>query len=335
MARGTPAKTGCIRWVAAPAVAADEYLAQVAGCAFEFDKIMPMTECIMRRVWQPAPVWADRIYPRLEAWQLQLYLNKYDFLTHMAMRGIGVATSYPIDSATRASQLVDALGLPLVIKGVRGAAGRHVRIVETLDELRATLARICAVGGQWFAQAFIPGSTFLFGGLFVDGAPVRIYAGEKLSLFPLRTGPAISMRSSNDPRLIGTGLNVMRELRVSGLASIDLMQLSDGEYCPLEINPRPWGSIAAAATANVDLFSPLAACLTGQGAAPALHYAGNVTCRIFPRYLLSPSHQNLAGIATALRDSFGKQGRDWWRAISVVDAVKRLHGASRHYASIF
>jgi hypothetical protein len=127
----------------------------------------------------------------------------------------------------------------------------------------------------------------------------------------------------------------MRELRLSGLASIDLMQLSDGEYCPLEINPRPWGSIAAAATANVDLFSPLAACLAGHVLAPELHYAADVGCRIFPRYLLSPSHQNLTGLVTAVRDSFGKQGQDWWRAISVVDAVKRLQGASRHYESIF
>jgi ATP-grasp domain len=334
-ARHTGRKTGRIRWVAAPAVDTDEYLAQVSGCAATFDNIVPMTEDVLRRLWHAAPAWADRLYPTLAPWQLRLCLNKYDFIAHMAMRGIGVAKFCHIDIETQALQLVDALGLPLVIKGVRGAAGRHVRIIETVDVLHATLARVRAVGGEWFAQAYIPGPTYLFAGLFVDGAPVRMYAGEKMSLFPLRTGPAISLRSTNDPRLIRTGLNVMRELRLSGLASIDLMQLSDGEYCPLEINPRPWGSIAAAATANVDLFSPLAACLAGHVLAPELHYAADVGCRIFPRYLLSPSHQNLTGLVTAVRDSFGKQGQDWWRAISVVDAVKRLQGASRHYESIF
>src|SRR5436309_3559890 len=65
-----------------------------------------------------------------------------------------------------------------------------------------------------------------------------------------RAGPAAALR-------------VFHELRWTGLASADFIRRGCGSYAFLEVNPRPWGSIAAARSAGVDLFTPFAELLVG------------------------------------------------------------------------
>src|SRR5206468_2792293 len=129
----------------------------------------------------------------------------------------------------------------------------RVRIVETERELARVVELACASGGAWVVQEYIAGATWLFGGVFHDGRALRIYAGEKLELYPPRVGPAIRMRSDDHAALVATGQRVLGELRWTGLASADFIRRGDGSYVLLEVNPRPWGSLAAARAAGVDL----------------------------------------------------------------------------------
>jgi hypothetical protein len=100
----------------------------------------------------------------------------------------------------------------------------------------------------------------------------------------------------------------------------------------LEINPRPWGSIAAAAAVGVELWTAFADVLAGRVPAPDLAFVAGVESRIFPRYLGSPSYRNLAGLALGMRDLLGAAGDDWraprfaWYAAR--RAVRRAAGGS-------
>jgi predicted ATP-grasp superfamily ATP-dependent carboligase len=241
-----------------------------------------------------------------------------------APRGPGVTP--PVLDAL-AGQLIDELGLPLVIKGATGEGGARVRIAESRRELAGLLGRAALLGGSWAAQEHVPGPTCLVGGLFHRGRALRLYAAEKLEQHPPRTGPAIRLRSSSHAALLELGRRVLEELRWSGLASVDFILRRDGTPVLLEVNPRPWGSIAGAADAGVDLFTPLTALLAGEEPAADLRFTAGRECLIFPRYLLAPTYRSLAGLAQLLRDLIGTRGSGWRRPLALRHQLVRLRAA--------
>src|SRR5207248_2540488 len=140
---------------------------------------------------------------------------------------------------------------------------------------------------------------------------LRIYAGEKLELYPPRVGPAIRIRSDDHDALVAIGRRVLGELRWTGLASADFIRRPDGSYVLLEVNPRPWGSLAAARAAGVDLLTAFGALLAGEIPTADLAFARDRECMIFPRYLLAPRYRSITGATYAMRDLLGPQGREW------------------------
>ncbi len=72
---------------------------------------------------------------------------------------------------------------------------------------------------------------------------------------------------------------------------------ADGRIYFLELNPRPWGAMAAAARAGVDLFAPFGALLDGSSPEPEFQLRGGVTEYLFPQYARSRvALEGLSGI---------------------------------------
>ena len=276
-----------------------------------------------------ADVDAAGSFPKTDARQRALVTNKHLLVDHMRERGIEVPAQCALDEMVDASPIP----LPLVIKGSAGASGMSVRIVGTNAELARAIDDARRAGGDWVAQEFIPSPTYLVGGIFHRGEPLRLYAGEKLEQHPPRTGPAIRLRSTGDERepLLAVGVRAIRELGWTGFASVDLMRRADGRYVLLEINPRPWGSIAGALDAGVDLFAPFAELLAGRVPVPDLAFAPNRECRIFPQYLRDARYRSLGGIARALRDLFGAQGREWRHPRFALHSLQRLYAVREQW----
>lgn len=315
-----------VRWISGPPLASPGFPAHLAGvmAGARFAHVLPLTEPAMARLWDAPGPWSDRLHPVTAAWQRHLLRDKHALVEHMAARGIDVPAHRRLDAQPDLGAAVRALGLPLVIKGDRGSAGRMVRIVDTMAALELAVRRARTLGGAWILQELIAGPTYLFGGLFHDGRPLRIYAARKVEQQPPRTGGASRLRSTDDPGLIDVGLRTLRELRWTGFASADLMRRPDGRHVLLEVNPRLWGSLAGAASAGVDLFTPFAAVLAGQVPPAQLGFAADDDCLIFPRYLGAASHRNLAGARRALGHLRGDQGRDWRDPVFVVHILRRL-----------
>jgi D-alanine-D-alanine ligase-like ATP-grasp enzyme len=78
-------------------------------------------------------------------------------------------------------------------------------------------------------------------------------------------GPAAVLTSVADPALAAAAVRAAAAAHVTGLASLDFVRDAGGGYHFLELNPRPWGSIDAAARAE---RRPL------RGARPALAGGG-------------------------------------------------------------
>lgn len=302
-----------VQWSSGPALASARLLADLDRRMGErrFDRVVPLTEAAMQRLWDARPRWSDRIFPATAEWQRALLRDKHSLLEHMAARGVAVPQQRRIDAPFDPGEAVRELGLPAVVKAAAGVAGSRVRVVETRPELECAVERARALGGAWTVQEYIAGPTFLFGGVFHEGRALRVYAAEKLELYPPRTGPSIRLRSDGDAGLVELGRRVIRELAWTGLASIDFIRRPDGRFVLLEVNPRPWGSIAAAGAAGVELFAPFAALLAGAVPPAELGFAANREHLVFPRYLLSPTHRSLRGLARAVRDLWAPQGCEW------------------------
>jgi len=313
-----------VAWRSGPALADPALLPHLDRMIAEaaFDRVLPLTEAAMLRLWDARPRWAAQIYPQVDDWQRRLLRDKYALSECLAARGVCVPRHQRLAPGDDPAAIARELGLPLVVKGATGAGGARVWIVETVAELARAIQRARRAGGAWGVQELVEGPTVLFGGVFRDGSPLRIYAGDKLEQHPRRTGPAIRLRSIDDPALIDLGTRILRELRWTGFASVDFIRRRDGSYAFLEVNPRLWGSVAAARPAGVDLFAPFADLLAGGSPAPDLACAAGHDVRIFPRYLLAPGSWRPRGLARAVRDLLGDQGRPW-----------RQPGFLRHLAS--
>lgn len=317
-----------VRWASGPTLASASFAVHIDRMvtAASFDHVLPLTEDAMRRLWNMPVAWRDRIFPQTEAWQRLLVADKHALVEHMRSRGISIPRHHRVDDTFELESAVRELGLPLVAKSSTGCGGRLVRIVDTRDELTATLARTRRLGGDWIVQEHVPSPTYLVGGVFNAGKPIRIYAAEKLAQDPARIGGAVQLRSTHDPELLELGARVIRELRWTGFASVDFVRDRAGRFLLLEVNPRLWGSYAGALEAGVDLITPFVQLLAGETPPVDLAFADNVESWIFPKYL---AHRSLRSMVRALRDLVGEQGRDWRDPRFVLYALRRAHRMRR------
>ncbi len=311
-----------VRWTSGPTLASASFDAHLDRMAAGYDHVLPLTEDAMRRVWAMPVAWSDRIFPRTEAWQRALVTDKHALVDHMRSRGIPIPRHRRVDAAFDLDSAVRALGLPLVVKSSAGSGGRLVRIADTRGQLAALLDRARLLGGEWIVQEYVPSATYLVGGVFHGGAPVRLYAAEKLAQDPARIGGAVHLRSTRAPALLELGARVIRELRWTGFASVDFVRSRAGEHLLLEVNPRLWGSHAGALAAGVDLMTPFVQLLAGEPPVVELAFADAVESWIFPQYL---AHRSLRALVRGLRDLGSDQGRDWRDPRFALYTLRRAH----------
>jgi hypothetical protein len=323
-----------IRWSLAPPVQSAAFLAAVddALAREHFDYVYPTTEPIQQRVWDAGPAWASVVYPPTLAWQRDLLRDKRVLGDYVADRGVLIPARRPVAGDGDVRAAVADVGLPIVVKGVRGRGGSATHVTASLPAAIEAARRVLRHGTACFVEEFVRGATFLAGGLFHEGRALRIYLGEKLEQHPPATGPAIRIRSVADAALLESALAVFRELRWSGLASADFVRGPDGRFFFLEVNPRPWGSIPAADAAGVDLFTPFAELLGGVVPASDLTFRPGVECTVFPLYLLSRGHWRRGrALASLARDLRGPQGLLWRSPGQAGHLVHRLYRVVRNW----
>jgi hypothetical protein len=162
-----------------------------------------------------------------------------------------------------------ALGLPLVVKGDRGQGAQHVRFVDDLTRLPVAYAEIAGLEGEArrppSLQEYVPGPTYLVGGLFDHGCPLRLCAHRMALMYPARGGETVKAVTERPARAIENALRAFAALEYTGLGEADMIRDErDGEFRTLEINPRLWASIGIARHAGVDFYTPYAALARGD-----------------------------------------------------------------------
>jgi hypothetical protein len=278
-------------WRFAPKVGAPDLARHIelASRRERYDVIYPATEPLQRWLWPRRPAWPALRLPADDPTPPRYLTDKRQMSRLAGAAGIAIPEQTDRASESNIDEAIRHFGLPIVIKGAVGRGGRTTFIAASAAQARDAIRRIERRATDPFAQRYIPGTTFLVGGVFHQGLPVRLYAGEKRVQFPNRTGPAAVLVSTNDRDLIHSATRVFRAARITGLASADFIRDADGRFRFLELNPRPWGSMAAARQAGVDVFTPLVQ--LWQGAMPIgdLELRAAVRSAIFPLAALSPA----------------------------------------------
>lgn len=261
--------------------------------------VLPMTDRLLDRYQRQPPPWHRLLLPQFGPNQAALLRNKVAMSAFVSGLGVPVPETRALDEAGDLEDAAAELGLPVVVRVVTSTAGSGVAIARDLEQLRRAVTRLGAHGERPYLQRFATGAPIISAGLFHDGRPLRYYAGEKLEIFPRDVGPATIMRSLSDAVLQDHTTRIFRELHWTGFGQIDWVRGANGTIYFLELNPRPWGAMAAGARAGVDLFSPFGTLLGGGLPEPEFQLRGGVTEYLFPQYVRAKvGREGLSGISS-------------------------------------
>jgi hypothetical protein len=312
-------------WQLAPRVG-DSRLMDIISAAVRrsnYDVIYPITEPLQALIWDERPSWYDLVFPHVDERQRHLRRDKREMSALVATVGVSTPRQMSADSAADVRDAVTALGLPVVIKGTTGRGGNATRICNSLDEALAARSELATHARAPFAQQYIGGVTYIAGGLFERGKPLRFFSGAKTLQYPSRTGPAAEITSVNDPALTDLACQVFAAAELTGIASIDVVRDTLGRYHFLELNPRPWGSIEAAYNAGVELFDGLARLWRAEDLTPRLGFRDGIRSPVFPLYLFAMPYWKSGGARRAI-------GPDVRRALSLARGEPALAGHVAH-----
>jgi predicted ATP-grasp superfamily ATP-dependent carboligase len=195
----------------------------------------------------------------------------------------------------------EALGLP--------PAERYA-ICRDAGERDAALAAMAARQGDPLVQEYLPGPGYGVACLFApDGELVAAFCHRRLREYPPSGGPSCLAESVADAGLADLGVRTLRALGWRGLGMAEFRAGADGRPRLLEVNPRPWGTLALAIAAGVDfplLWYRLAA---GQPVEPVRSYREGVRLRYALKDLLSARAAGVGPLAF-LRDAYAHPAVD-------------------------
>ena len=178
-------------------------------------------------------------------------------LTFAEGLGIPVPQRYRPEDYGGVEACAAALTYPVIVKtGLEGElppAGRY-GIARDASEFVRLHRRLSAHVTDPIVQELIEGDGIGFEALYdFDGVAVATFCHRRLGWFPLSGGPSTYCESIRHPRAEELGRRLLDGLGWVGLAMVEFkIDRRSGEPKLMEINPRPWGSMALPIAAGTD-----------------------------------------------------------------------------------
>lgn len=211
---------------------------------------------------------------------LDAALSKFAMMRIAVEAGVSIPRSLFPSNEEELPQCAAQLGFPLIVKGDRGEAGNHVRMIVRPADLAGAYREISALevgnGHHPMVQEWVVGTGYSVGGLFYDGQPLRLCAHRKVVGVPPLCGLTVSGVTERDPVLLTEACKIFHALKYTGLGHAEFIKDEQNQYRFIEINPRVWGTIAVAEYAGVDLFTPYQQLAEGRIPEPRLCFRDGV-----------------------------------------------------------
>lgn len=191
---------------------------------------------------------------------LALFTDKWATREAASSLGVPVAEGMLIPADCSADEIIDRLGLPLILKSRQSySRGSMVQksAVARIEHAQELEVRSASLPGM-LAEGFVPG--------FCRGVSVLAHEGQVLQAFQHRrlqqehaTGPSSSRVSEPlDTRLLDAVQKLIAHAGYTGIAMFEFRyQEGSDAFVLLEVNPRIWGSIQLAMHAEADFVAAL------------------------------------------------------------------------------
>ena len=249
-----------------------------------FDCLLPLCDDLLRLTWELPAEYVSRVFPRIERGTRELFADRRKMYQFAHALGIPTPRASDLPDIDALPSAGRTLGWPLVLRGIQGCAGTQVRIVDhevAAATAFATLSRI----GPVFAQEFIRGELYLAGALVDSGRVGQLFMSKVIETWPPPTGPSIRVMAANEPELRFQSSRLFSALHWHGLIQADFIRLPNDGFRLLDVNPRLWGSIAAAEVCGAGLLEPFVRLLRGLPTPPPQSYAVGRSVTLFPQFV--------------------------------------------------
>jgi predicted ATP-grasp superfamily ATP-dependent carboligase len=218
--------------------------------------VLPLEDRTMAALHADPDIWKDFTLIQPDAADLERFRDKAVTIDLAVSRNVPVPeTAIPASLEQAESLLRQWRHFPVVIKPRISSGSRGIRVAadaaSALTDYRRVhrdyplplLQRFVSPGGRALGVEF----------LFFRGREVRVFAHERLRQFPVKGGPSTYCRGCTDSRVVAMGRRMMEGLGYSGFAMVEFREDPEsGTLYLMEVNPRPWGSIALPRFAGVD-----------------------------------------------------------------------------------
>ena len=206
--------------------------------------------------------------PVPEPQRLQKMLDKRLLLASGREAGFDVPDGTVCETTDQIRAAALMLGWPLVLKPITSAeTGRDGRLrrantaVVTRDDLKSRLAEPV---GPVLVQRYLPGRVVSIGGVVMGGRLLGIAVSRYLRTWPPQAGAACCSETIDAPKgLIDRALAVIEQMGCQGLFELEVLE-HDGRLVMLDLNPRPYGSLALAIGAGANLPALWCGALLGE-----------------------------------------------------------------------
>ncbi len=161
-----------------------------------------------------------------------------------------------------------AIAFPAVVKPAvtavtetgKTSIARPAQVVRDAAALRRALDGV----GRWLVQPFVPGTLTAVAGVAWDGELVCSSHQEARRIYPEPLGvSAFAETVAIDRHLDRAVAHILRHLGWSGIFEVQLIRSAEGSHA-IDLNPRPYGSIALAIGAGRNLPSVWVDLLLGR-----------------------------------------------------------------------
>jgi predicted ATP-grasp superfamily ATP-dependent carboligase len=205
-------------------------------------------------------------------------LNKVQLTAAAARHDLPPPTTVICHSDAEALAAADELGYPVLVKPLCSVIEQGPSRQRSGSELATGPVELEAVfgafGGAGLVQRHIRGALVSFGGVFAGGEML----GEAVSRYHRTWHPGVgnacySWTVDGPPALRGRVSSLLAELGWEGLFELELIEAA-GEWHAIDLNPRPYGSMALAIGAGANLPAIWCRHLLGETVAPVRAAAG-------------------------------------------------------------
>jgi predicted ATP-grasp superfamily ATP-dependent carboligase/protein-tyrosine-phosphatase len=188
---------------------------------------------------------------------LEIFSDKANTRALAESHGVAVAKGRLLGSGEEADELVQTLGLPLVLKPRTSyalgdiATKRSARVVRDTAELGRQLR-----SGDWdgcVAESFFPGVGVGLSVLASEGRVLFAYQHRRLNESSETGASTNRVSEPADPALLAAVRPLAESARLDGVAMFEFrVDRRSGRHVLLEVNPRFWGSLPLAVAAGAD-----------------------------------------------------------------------------------